>query len=134
MPNYRATNRDTKEVVLYTESSPRPEHLVAPWRIEEMVISYPSADPPPVNTTVYGGRRVLSRREFLGLFTQTERIQIRAFAKGNSQQAQALDDYVFMLSLADTVDLDNQDVIDGLTMLEAGGILAAGRKETIRKG
>lgn len=91
-------------------------------------------DPQAPPITVYGGRRELSHREFLGLFNQQERIQIRQFSKGNSAAAQALDDYLFMLQVADSIRLDNQDVIDGLTMLEHGGILGPGRKGEILNG
>lgn len=124
-------NSDNAEVFRYSFATQLTDWALYPpashWQ-EEAVL------PPDPPLRVYGGRRVLSKREFLRLLTQPERVAVRDYAKGNSPQAKAMDDYVFLLTLADTVNLDDQDVIDGLTGLTALGVLAAGRAEVIRNG
>lgn len=73
---------------------------------------------------------VLSRLEFLRRFTQAERQAIRS-ARAQSVE---LDDFMFLLEIAETVRLDNDDVMAGLAMLEGAGLLAAGRASEILSG
>lgn len=73
---------------------------------------------------------VLSRLEFLRRFTPAERQAIRS-AKAQSVE---LDDFMFLLEMAETVRLDNDDVMAGLAMLEGAGLLAAGRASEILSG
>ena len=131
MPQFRATNKDTDEVVNYDAATPIPAHLSAPWRLEELIAIVPGPnDEPPADTRRYGGRRVLTKLEFLELFTPAERIAIRA-ARG---QSPALDDYLYLLELAQEVNLDSPNTQGGVTMLEQAGILAVGRAEVILNG
>ena len=71
--------------------------------------------------------RVLTRRAYLGLFTQEERVAIRVAAKNFP----ALEDYLELLSIAEYIDLDDPDVEAGLTTLEAAGLLSPGRAAEI---
>lgn len=73
---------------------------------------------------------ILTRLEFLRRFTPTERQAIRS-ARAQSVE---LDDFMFLLEMAETIHLDNADVIAGLALLEASGLLAAGRASEILSG
>lgn len=71
--------------------------------------------------------RVLTRRAYLGLFSQEERVAIRVAAKNFP----ALEDYLELLSIAEYVDLDDPDVAAGLAALEAAGLISPGRAAEI---
>lgn len=49
MPHFKATNAETSEVVEYDAEAPQAEHLVPPWRLEEVAggTIAPEAPPPP---------------------------------------------------------------------------------------
>jgi hypothetical protein len=130
MPTFRAT--DPKgNVTEYVADVPNPEHLGDGWRLEEVVTVEPSPDDPVVtDSRKYGGRRILSRLEFLELFTAEERIAVRQ-ARGSSA---ALDDYLYLMELADEVNLDSPKTQGGVMMLEQAGILASGRAQEILNG
>ena len=70
---------------------------------------------------------VWSPIEFLRRFTAAERIRIRTAAK----QSPALDDFMFLLEAANEVRSDHLDVQSGLSMLEAAGLIGAGRAQEI---
>lgn len=72
----------------------------------------------------------LSRLEFLRRFTPAERKAIFQARKNSFD----LDDFMYLLELADSVRLDNADVTAGLALLEAGGLLATGRAAEILAG
>ena len=78
----------------------------------------PSPPPPPPPAPV-----ILNKVDFLRLFTQTERINIRAAAAVNAVVA----DYQYMLDAATTVDLSDPDILAGVPLLEQAGLLGAGR-------
>ena len=71
--------------------------------------------------------RVLTRRAYLGLFTQEERVAIRV-AAGSSPE---LYDYLAMLELAEEIDLDDPDTVGAVNMLEMVGLIAAGRADEV---
>lgn len=132
MPTFRATDPDgvTTE---YTAATPNPSHFATGWRLEELVDVAPPSDTPadtPVDTRVYGGRRTLSRLEFLALFSGGERVAIRQARGANP----VLDDYLYMLEIADGVNLDSETTQSGLAMLEQAGILATGRAAEVLNG
>jgi hypothetical protein len=130
MPTFRATDPNGN-VTEYVADVPNPEHLGDGWRLEEVVTAEPSPDAPvATDSRKYGGRRTLSKLEFLELFTADERIAIRQ-ARGSSA---ALDDYLYLMELAQDVDLDNPKTQNGLMMLEQAGILASGRAQEILNG
>jgi hypothetical protein len=130
MPTFRATDQNGN-VTEYVADVPKPEHLGDGWRLEEVVTVAPTpVDPVVTDSRKYGGRRILSKLEFLELFTAEERIAIRQ-ARGSSA---ALDDYLYLMELAQDVDLDNPKTQNGLIMLEQAGILASGRAQEILNG
>jgi hypothetical protein len=59
---------------------------------------------------------VLSPLEFLQRFTAVERIKIRALAKADP----VVEDYMHLLDLATTVNLDDADTVNGLNYLTTG--------------
>lgn len=134
MPAFRATNQTTAEVVEYTEAVPQQEHFGSEWLLEEVIVSEGSADAVPLVLPVYGGRRVLTRLEFLCLMTAQERIAIKQFALGTTPYALAVADYMMLLELAEEVNLDNVDMQQGVPMLEQLTLLAPGRAEEILNG
>lgn len=136
MPNYRATNADTQEVIDYDEPAPRQEHLSPPWRVERIEDAAPAAgdDGQPEPTPVYGGRRVLTQLEFLRLFSAEERIGIRLFAAQENAYAYAVRDFMHLLELAQEVKLDDPETQQGVPQLEALGLIAAGRAVEILRG
>lgn len=71
-----------------------------------------------------------TKLEYLRRFTQDERIAIRTAAKVTPQ----LEDYMALLELATDVRSDDPDIISALTMLEAVGLIGAGRAGEILHG
>lgn len=71
--------------------------------------------------------RTVTKLEYLRRYTQTERIAIRAAAAQNA----ALADYLQMLELAQDINLDDPDTVAAVQMLEAVGLVGAGRTAEI---
>lgn len=78
--------------------------------------------PPPVDE--------LNKIDFLRLFTQAERIAIRAAAKVNP----VVEDYQAMLDAASVVRLSDPDIQAGIPALEAAGLIGPGRAAQILAG
>lgn len=78
---------------------------------------------PPVTPDV----QHLQKIDFLRLFTATERKAIMAAAKVNADIA----DYQYMLDNSTVVSLTDPDILAGIPMLEAGGLLGTGRAAQI---
>lgn len=76
------------------------------------------APPPPV---------ILNKVDFLRLFYQQERIDIRAAGMVNPIIA----DYQYMLDAAVTVNLQDPDILTGVPLLEQAGLIAPGRAAQI---
>lgn len=74
--------------------------------------------------------RIMTKLEFLRRFTAEERVAIRTVAKSNVQ----IEDYLALLELADEVNTRDSDTRGGVQMLEAAGLLAAGRAAEILNG
>lgn len=74
--------------------------------------------------------RVWSILEFKRRLTQPERVAIRTVAKENP----VVEDFMDMLDSATEVRSDDPDVIGGLQLMEAAGLLAQGRAEQIING
>lgn len=74
--------------------------------------------------------RIMTKLEFLRRFTAEERVAIRTVAKTNVQ----LEDYLALLDLADEMNTADVDTRGGVKMLEAAGLLAAGRAAEILNG
>jgi hypothetical protein len=93
--------------------------------IEWVMVAYsdpviPAPPPPPRQS-------ILTKLEYLRRFTQDERVAIRNAAKVNA----VLEDYMALLDLAQEINLDDPDTIAGVQMLEAAGLLNAGRAQEI---
>lgn len=130
MPVYVVTRKaDGAEVYRYQHIEPVAWIGMEFATHDHTEIAEPPAAPAPLST-VYGGRRELTPLEFLRLLTQPERVAIRTAAKQNA----TIEDYLDLIDKADTVNLDNDDVSGGLTLLEQAGLLASGRAEEILNG
>ena len=91
----------------------------------------PVVEPPvlPAESITPIGRR-MSKLDYLRLFTQEERIAIRAAGKINT----VVEDYLHLLELTDEVNTGDAEVGEALAMMEAGGLLAAGRRNEVLNG
>jgi hypothetical protein len=134
MAHYRATNTQTNEIVEYDADAPQPGHLADPWNVERMEEAPPSPEAKSQPTHIYGGRRTISKLDFLRLFTQQERVAIMLFSAGSGAPNIAVHDYMYMLEQAGEVNLDDAEVSSGVQMLEAGGLLSSGRAAEILNG
>lgn len=115
MPEYIVYERDTGNVVYaYTADSATdfPEY---PFRDFSHVVKKPEAAPIP--------ERNVTKLEYLRRFTGQERVTIRTAAKSEP----VLEDYLAMLELAESINLDDPDTIAAVNMLESVGLIAAGR-------
>ena len=89
---------------------------------DHVVVPDPAVeDPTPVAGTT------LTRLEYLRRFTDAERKTIRAAAKVND----TLDDYLYMLEMAEEVRTDDPATVAGVQALEAAGLIGAGRAAEI---
>ena len=84
-------------------------------------IPVPEPVPEPIKITI------LTPYEFLKRFTSEERKAIKAATLTNPD----VDDLWTMFTVAQNIDLKNQDTINGVDALESLGILAAGRAAEI---
>lgn len=91
----------------------------------------PVADPavPAPEPVAPIGRR-MSKLDYLRLFTQEERVAIRAAGKVNT----VVEDYLHLLELTDEVNTGDAEVGDALAMMETAGLLAAGRRNEVLNG
>lgn len=136
MPNFRATHEQTGEIAEYIQPLPLPEHLTEGWRLEEVSDAYIAPPDPeaPGDTRMFGGRRQLTKLEFVALLGP-DFTSILAAAK-TSVDVEA---FVMMVTLATpdangyAVDLDDPRMV-ALTQLEAFGVLGAGRAQEILNG
>ena len=125
MPKFKATS-PSGEIIEYTHTLPDPEHLQAGWRMEQIILAEASPDAPePVPVG-----KVMTKLEYLRRFTQEERITIRTVAASNP----VLADYMALLELAQEVDTNDPDTQAAVQMLEAAGLIAAGRGAEILYG
>jgi hypothetical protein len=125
MPTFKATS-PSGEIIEYIDTLPDPAHLQSGWRLEQIIIAEASPDAPepePVG-------KVMTKLEYLRRFTQEERILIRTVAASNP----VLADYMALLELAQEVDTNDPDTQAAVQMLEAAGLIAAGRGAEILYG
>ncbi len=90
----------------------------------------PEPEAPGTVTDVVPNSYTWTKLEYLRRFTQDERIAIRTAAK----QVPALEDYLQLMELATEVRSDDPDVMGALQMLEAAGLIGAGRAQEILNG
>jgi len=74
---------------------------------------------------------VLTRGEFKLRMTQTERIATRVLALSGTENGMIAMDFNDLLSDVPIVDLDQQEVKDGMNFLESVGVLDEGRASQI---
>ena len=136
MPNFKATHRQTGEVVEYSQPAPDPEHIMADWRLEEVAEAYVAPPDPeaPVDTRMFGGRRRLTKLEFVTLLG-SDFTAILAAAKASVD----VEAFVMLVTLATpdpdgySIDLDDPRMA-ALYQLEVAGVLGAGRAQEILNG
>ena len=137
MPNFRATHKQTGEVAEYSKPLPLPEHLTEGWRLEEVSEAYVAPPDPeaPDDTRMFGGRRELTKLEFVSLLGSGF-ISILADAK-NNVEAEA---WVKIVDLATpnaeghSINLDDPRIEAGLQAFEAQGVVAPGTTERVIHG
>lgn len=131
MSTYVVTRKsDGVEVYRYDHTD---KIVFVTWPEDEFDYDLAPPEPPPPEMDVlpvYGGRRTLSKLEFLRLFTAQERIGLRAAAKVNP----VVEDYMALMELSLEISLDDPDTVTGLRMLEAASMLGAGRADEILRG
>ena len=71
---------------------------------------------------------IVPKLEYLKLFTQAERIAIRALGRTND----FVNDYIELMNAAVTVNRDADEIVQGLANLETAGAIAVGRAAEIR--
>jgi hypothetical protein len=98
-----------------------PDEVGLGWTYENGTFVAPPV-PEPVPVPV-----VLNKVDFLRLFTQAERINIRAAAAVDPVVA----DYQSMLDAATTVNLQDPDILAGVPLLEQAGLIGPGRAAQI---
>lgn len=136
MTNFRATHKQTSEVVEYIQPLPQAAHLTEDWRLEEVSDAYVAPPDPeaPVDTRMFGGRRQLTKLEFVTLLGPDFTSILTAAKTSIDVEA-----FVMMVTLATpdangyAVDLDDPRMA-ALTQLEAVGVLGAGRAQEILNG
>ena len=136
MPNFRATHKQTGNVVEYAQLLPLPDHLTEDWRLEEVSEAYVAPPDPeaPVDTRMFGGRRQLTKLEFISLLG-ADLTAILAAAK----QSIDVETFVMMVTLATpdangyAIDLDDPRMA-ALHQLEQAGVLGAGGAQEILNG
>jgi hypothetical protein len=138
MPTFRATHNETGEVVEYDAPLPQPEHRIDPWRLEQIIVATPAEPDPenPPDTRKYGGRRSLTKLEFIALFTDVEYVGLITASKSSPQ----LEAWIKKLDYADrdadgySVHLDDPRTQAGVNALEMFGLLAVGRAAEVLNG
>lgn len=98
MRHYRATNLSTLEVVEYDADLPQAEHLGEGWNLESISDAYAAAPDPeaPPDTRLFGGRRRVTKLEFVQLLGGQQYGAILAMAK----QSIGIEAWVKLLELA----------------------------------
>lgn len=86
---------------------------------------YNPDEPVPAPTS-----RILTKLEYLRRFTPEERVTIREAAKTNP----VLADYLAMMELAEEINAGDADTIAAVNLLEAVGLIGAGRANEVLYG
>ena len=120
MSTWQIADRVTGTVVYAYDADAPIEWAEYPFSDFNHVIQIPAPEAPVV--------RIVTKREYLGRFTQAERVAIRTAAK----QSAELEDYLELLALSEDINLDDPDLVLGLAMLEGAGLITAGRAVEIR--
>ena len=135
MAHFRATNKTSGEVIEYDAALPQSEHLGEGWRLEEVSEAFVAPDA-PVDTRMYGGRRWLTKVEFVELLGFSNYVAILAAARTDP----AIEAWVRLVELtamnADqtSVFLDDPRMQPSLSAFESAGLIAAGTTERVMNG
>lgn len=115
MPHYVVTDQQNSEIIRYSAA------VVQSHDYPLDLYTHTEFDPDvgPIVTT----GRTMTKLEYLRRFTQAERIAIRTVAASNP----VLDDYMQLLELATEINTADPDTVAAVHMLEAAGLIAAGR-------
>ena len=136
MGRFRATRLADGETVTYSGDAPQAAHLGDDWRLEEIFEPPVVEEGPPVAPTVYGGRRWLTRLEFVALLSQEEYLGILAAARTNV----AVEAWLRMLEWASAdadgccIDLDDVRLGTGMQALVELGLLTPERAAEVLRG
>jgi hypothetical protein len=138
MPTFRATNLETQEVTEYEANQPQELHRGEGWWLEDVSEGIPSPEDAaqPPDTRRYGGRRRLSKLEFIDLLTDTEYATIL----GAARESVAIEAWIKKMELATpdddgtSIDLDDPRTQGGVQALELIGLIGEGRAEVILNG
>lgn len=85
MNTFRATSPEGV-ITEYDAALPDPEHLTAGWKCEQIIIAEASPDVPvEIDTRKYGGRRMLTKLEFIELLGDAAYPAILTMAKASVQ-------------------------------------------------
>ena len=118
---------DGQEVYRYSSEEPIEWQGMEFATHDHVALVAPEGTP---SSSVYGGRRILTIREFYRLFSDQERVTVWAAMKGNV----ALEDFYRVLTADPDVHLDDPAMPVGLGFLEQAGILGTGRAAEIMNG
>jgi hypothetical protein len=109
-----------------------PEHILLErsgdedigWVYDGSVFYLPTGAAPVINTHI-------TRLAFLNRFTDTEAVGIDLASIGATVPAATLRRAMKRIDAAQSIDLANSDLVAGVAMLEASGLIAAGRSTEI---
>lgn len=134
MTTYHITRKsDAALVAEYDADYPLPEHLTDAYAVAEVSIAFVAPDE-PVDTRMFGGRRRLTKLEFVTLLGD-DFVSILSAAK----QSVDVEAFVLLVTLATpdpdgtAIDLDDHRM-QALHQLEIAGVLGEGRAEAILNG
>lgn len=137
---FRATSSEGI-VSEYEADSPQPEHLSAGWKLSEVISAdTPPELQPPADTRKYGGRRLLTKLEFIELLGDAAYQGILSMAKMSIQ----IEAWVKKMELNTpdaegySVDLDDPRTSGGVIAismaLEAQGVVDANWENEVLNG
>lgn len=138
MRHYRATNKNTNEVIEYDSVLPQPEHLGVDWRLEDVMVGEPSPDPTP--PPPYDGTWKISKLAFRNRFTAAEKARLEIAALHNPTLALDHPSNLLAASLrasmadqrdAQFIDLRRDETRGGVEVLEQYGLISIGRADAI---
>lgn len=137
MTTYHITRKtDATLIAEYDADYPLPEHLADAYTVAEVSPAYVAPDAPdaPVDTRMFGGRRRLTKLEFVTLLGD-DFVSILSAAK----QSVDVEAFVLLVTLATpdpdgtAIDLDDHRM-QALHQLEIAGVLGESRAEVILNG
>ena len=136
MSDFRATNLATGEVIEYQATTPQSEHVGEGWRLEQ-IFDQPVVLPPdvPVDTRLFGGRRWLTKLEFITLIAPEYQAILDAANQSVAVQAWVkLIGWATPSNDATAINLDDPRTVMGLQGLQMAGLFTPERVAEILNG